>query len=240
MWRWLGLNVGIYTIKYINLSNLEVHAWQVLSNWRKMHTPQSFFDVEEVHVVSSLVCEDVCQEQNPFTLASAMCNPEDRAPQSVWAKCRTVGGTARMKSSETALNEHNLVIETVPNKKVVTKVVFFLLWKRKLFACHLNRLQMLSQYSSFTYIILWVMMWLIFDVRTTFPNLIKFEHLFWFGAQDPEFFKDFSEYFDLAPLPSSGLYGQMCYVTWCNMLVNRIPNHKTFDGRHRSLISPWT
>lgn len=141
------MNVGIPT--NIHLSNLEVHALQVLSNWRKMHTPHLFFDVEEVHAVSSLVCEDVCQEQNPFTLASALCNPEDRAPQSVWAKCRTVGGTARMKSSETALNGHNLVIETVPNKKVVTKVVFFLLLKRKLFACHLNRLQMLSQSSSF-------------------------------------------------------------------------------------------
>jgi len=66
-----------YTHKYIHLSSLEVHALQVLSNWRKMHTPQLFFDVEEVHVASSLVCEDVCQEQNPFTLASAMSNPED-------------------------------------------------------------------------------------------------------------------------------------------------------------------
>ena len=127
-----------------------------------MHTPQLFFDFEEVHVVSSLVCEDVCQEQNPFTLASAMCNPEDRAPQSVWAKCCTVGGTARMKSSETALNGHNLVIETVPNKKVVTKVVFCLLLKRKLFACHLNRLQMLCQSSSFIWFYinrLWFMIW---------------------------------------------------------------------------------
>ena len=54
--------------------------------------------------------------------------------------------------------------------------------------------------------------------------------------QDPEFFRELSKHFDLAPQRTSGLYGQMCYATW-RMMKNR--RNRGFFFRHVQLIDIW-
>ena len=118
---------------------------------------------------------------------------------------------------------NSLVIESVPNKQVnkSSAARSFHIVKAKPLCMSAKSARCCPKYSSFIgFYSLW------FDWHLMYKKHVQIQRFFWFGAQDPEFFKDFSEYFDLAPLPNSGLYGQMCYVTWCNILVNRILNHR--------------